>query len=138
MNEAQYSHTAVLPATPQQVYDLLVDPVLHSAFSGAPAVDTDRLDRDFSAYNGYCAGRNLELVPGRLIRQTWWSSSPEWPAGHASLVVFELEAVAEGTRVQLTHTQMPEIWAERTAQGWISFYFEPMQKWLVAQAEAAR
>lgn len=50
-------------ATPEQAYKALVNPIEHSNFTGATAENTDSMDDDFSAYDGYIIGRNIELIP---------------------------------------------------------------------------
>ena len=74
-------------ASPQRVYEALLDGKQFSAFSGAPA----EIDRNpggaFSCFGGIITGLSVELVPNKRIVQAWRVKM--WPEGLYSIVAFE-------------------------------------------------
>ena len=98
--------SATFKAEPHAVYEALMDSRQHARFTGSPARLSRKVGGEFSAYGGYITGRNLELVPDRRIVQAWHAS--EWPAGHMSKVTYRLTPVKSGTRVDFTHSGVPE------------------------------
>jgi activator of HSP90 ATPase len=70
-------------ASPQRIYEALLDAKQFSAFSGAPA----EIDRNpggaFSCFGGVITGRSVELVPNKRIVQAWRVKM--WPEGLYSM-----------------------------------------------------
>jgi activator of HSP90 ATPase len=115
-----------IPAPPEAVYDALLDPEQHSAFTGAEATGEARVGAGFSAWDGYINGKILALEPSRRIVQEW--STSEWPAGQPpSRVEIRLEPIEEGTRLTLLHSDVPVSQAESYRQGWIDYYWSPLK-----------
>ena len=79
----------------------------------------------YTAYDEYIHGENLELVPAKLIRQTWIST--EFPEGHVSEVIFKIEKSKTGTKLSFTHKNLPEDQYDSVKQGWIDYYWKPMK-----------
>src|SRR5581483_8645098 len=76
-----------LPASPQRVYEALLDSKQFTDFSGGRvAVINRELGGTFSLFDGHIIGRNLELVPGRRIVQAW--RVVPWPEGVYSIARF--------------------------------------------------
>ena len=84
-------------------------------------------EASFSAWDGYIFGTTLELTPNQRIVQAWRTSEfPEdAPDSHLEIL---LEEVAGGTKITLTHSNMPEDQVSSYRQGWEEFYFKPMKK----------
>lgn len=63
---------ATIPATPREIYDTWLSSKGHRAMTdGAIARMSLKRGAKFTAWNGYITGRNLTLVPGRRIVQSW-------------------------------------------------------------------
>ena len=94
--------------------------------TGSTAKVTGKVGGKFSAWDGYISGRTLELTPDQRIVQAWRTTEfpEEAPDSRLELV---LEKVASGTKVTLTHSEMPEDQVESYRQGWEDFYFKPMK-----------
>ena len=75
----------VIPASPEEVYDAFMDAKKHSAFTGAKATSDAKVGGEFSAWDGYITGKNLELEKGKRIVQEWITT--EWPEGYATVEV---------------------------------------------------
>lgn len=118
-----------IEASPQRVYDTLLDGKRFSEFTGgAPAVITSEAGGAFSCFNGMITGRNIELIPNQRIVQAWRAGN--WPAGVYSIVRFELAPQGDGTKLTLEHTAFPEGASEHLEGGWHKMYWEPLKKYL--------
>jgi activator of HSP90 ATPase len=120
--------TVTFKASPHEVYEALMDSKKHAAFSGSQASISREVGGEYSAYDGYITGRNLELVPDKKIVQTW--RAVDWPEGHFSTVTFVLLPIPEGTRLNFAHADVPEGSEAEFEQGWVDNYWEPMKKML--------
>ena len=84
-------------ATPQQLYDALLDSKQFSEFSGRAAEINREVGGAFSLFKGHIIGRNVELVPNERIVQAWRVVT--WPEGVYSIVRFELKPQGSGTHL---------------------------------------
>ena len=66
-----YDKRWYLPGTPDEVYTALMTSRGHAAFSGANARVRPKVGTTFMAWGGYIHGKNLKLVPGKTIVQSW-------------------------------------------------------------------
>ena len=113
-------------ASPQRVYEALLDSKQFSAFSGGRAADIHReVGGAFSLFTGHIVERNLELVSNRRIVQAW--RVVPWPAGIYSIVRFELSGQGSGTRLVFDHTGFPAELAEHLETGWNENYWTPLR-----------
>jgi activator of HSP90 ATPase len=116
-----------LKASPQRVYEVLLDAKQFSAFSGSAADIDGRVGGAFSVFDGHIVGRNVELIPGHRIVQAWRVVT--WSEGVYSIARFELKAQGSGTHVVLDHTGFPEELRDHLAEGWQSHYWALLQKY---------
>jgi uncharacterized protein YndB with AHSA1/START domain len=130
--------TVVLPGTPREVYDALMTTRGHKAFTGADARISPKVGGTFMAWDGYIHGKNLKLVPGKTIEQTWVPSGEGWPADHESKVRFSLAASPRGTRLTFTHSRVPEADVGHLSRGWKESYWLPLRKYLSSKKPSAR
>ena len=120
--------TALIDASPLEVYEAYVDPKKHSEFTGAGATGIPRVGHTFTASDGYITGRYLKLVKGRTILHEW--TTTEWPAGYPpSLLELTLKAKGKGTELAMVHSKVPAEQAERYAEGWKEYYWEPLKRY---------
>ena len=117
--------TVTFSVAPHTVYEALMDSRQHARFTQAPAKISRKVGGAFSAYGDYITGTNLELVPDVKIVQAWHAS--EWPEGHQSKVTYQLTPVPGGTRLNFTHTGVPEQFVDDIRQGWIDNYWAPLK-----------
>jgi len=113
-------------ATPQQLYDALLDSKQFSEFSGRVAEINREVGGAFSLFKGHIIGRNLELVPNERIVQAWRVVT--WPEGAYSIVRFELKPQGSGTRLVLDHIGFPEGLHDHLAAGWEENYWSLLKK----------
>ena len=117
--------SATFHATPHAVYEALMDSRQHARFTGSPARMSRKVGGAFSAFGDYISGTNLVLVPDKKIVQAWHAS--EWPEGHVSRVSYRLTPVNGGTRLDFTHSGVPERFFDDIKQGWIDNYWQPLR-----------
>ena len=114
-------------ATPHELYEILMDSKKHSRLTGGGKATISRIvGGPFTVYDGYATGLNVELIPDKLIVQTWRAS--DWQGSHFSRVRFSFREVAGGTRLTFTHSGVPEEEFENIKQGWIDYYWEPLKE----------
>jgi activator of HSP90 ATPase len=121
----------IIAASPERIYDTLLDAKHFSAFTGgAPAEIDGKPGGAFSCFGGMITGRNIELMPAQRIVQAWRVGN--WPAGVYSIVRFELETHGSGTKLTLDHSAFPQENAEHLKSGWPKMYWEPLKKYLAS------
>jgi uncharacterized protein YndB with AHSA1/START domain len=129
--------TTMIPASPQQIYDAWLDNLAHSEMTGSEAIMSDELGAAISAWDGFISGRNLDLVPGERIVQSWRTT--EFADEHEdSIVSVVLEEVDGGTLLTLVHANVPDEHTSYEQGGWQQYYFEPMQKYFSKTDKARR
>jgi uncharacterized protein YndB with AHSA1/START domain len=124
--------TCVLTATPKEIYDAWLSSAKHSKMTGGAAKASRRLGAEYSAWDGYITGRNVELIPGQKIVQTWRAS--EFPSDHPdSTITVTLTPLARGTELKLSHAGVPDEQPSYERGGWQRFYFEPMERYFAVK-----
>ncbi len=128
--------TVFFEATPEEVYDALLDPKKHSEFTGSPAATNAKKGATFTAWEGYISGKNLELVKGRRIVQDWRTT--EFPDGYPfSRLELTLTAKKGGTELEMVHSKVPADQVAEYTGGWKSAYWDPLKDYF-AQRNGAR
>jgi activator of HSP90 ATPase len=115
-------------ATPQRIYEVLLDSKQFAAFTGLPAEIDPKPGGAFKMFSGMIVGRNVELIPDQRIVQAWRPAS--WGPGVYSIVKFELKPQGSGVLVVLDHTGFPERDFDGLTSGWPERYWEPLKKFL--------
>jgi uncharacterized protein YndB with AHSA1/START domain len=120
-----FTLTTTIPASPQEVYEAWLDSLAHSEMTGGSATMSGEVGAEVSAWDNYIIGRNIELVPGERIVQSWRTS--EFEDEHEdSIITLTLEPVEEGTLLTLEHSNVPDEQRSYEEGGWQENYFEPM------------
>jgi len=93
--------------------------------TGGEANMSGEVGAEVSAWDGYISGRNLELIPGERIVQSWRTT--EFADEHEdSVISIVLTEVGDGTLLTLEHSNVPDDKRSYEEGGWQSHYFEPM------------
>jgi uncharacterized protein YndB with AHSA1/START domain len=117
---------ATIAATPEAIFDAWVDGEGHTAMTGSEAESDPRVGGRFTAWGGYITGTHEELERPRRIVQRWRTT--EFPDDAPdSRVEIALEPADRGTRIRLTHTEIPDGQGPKYDDGWRAHYFEPMR-----------
>ncbi|MGD9695941.1 MAG: SRPBCC domain-containing protein [Thermoleophilia bacterium] len=120
---AEYATSIEIDAPPDEVFDHLVTDAGMTAWMGRSAALDARVGGGFAVdIAGHAIrGRYLEVERPRRVVVSWGvAGSPDLPPG-ASTVTFTLTPTAGGTRVDLTHSGLPETRLEGHADGWTHF-----------------
>ncbi|MBI4082267.1 MAG: SRPBCC domain-containing protein [Candidatus Lambdaproteobacteria bacterium] len=129
--------SAAFPASPRTLYRMFLDAGEHGAAIGASARIRPRVGGSFSIWEGQLTGRTLLLKPGRMIVQSWRSSTfraddPD------SILVLTFSGDARQGRISLVHVNVPDHDAAGVKQGWSRYYWKPWQAYLAAPGGKGR
>jgi activator of HSP90 ATPase len=121
---------ATLPASPDRLFDMYLDPLAHAAFTGAPMTIASRPGAPFRAFDGMLTGTMLHVEPKRLLVQTWRSTN--WPAETMDAVLTLSFWPEEGSsaRIELVHVNVPDADFAGVSQGWEKYYWTPWREYL--------
>ena len=86
----------------------------------------------FTAFDGALRGRNLLIVPNRLIVQAWRSTNFK-TADPDSILVLEFRKAPGGSEVQLVHVNVPKQDHAGVSKGWPKYYWKPWKAYLAAR-----
>jgi uncharacterized protein YndB with AHSA1/START domain len=129
-----YTVTSVIPATPEEIYEAWLDSHSHTEMTGGEASMSDQVGAEVSAWDGYISGRNLELVPGKRIVQSWRTN--RFTDDHQdSIVTVTFAEADDGTQLTLVHSNVPDDQRSYEEGGWESNYFEPMRVYFTRLAQ---
>ena len=118
-------------ASPKTLYEMYIDSAKHSKATGAPAKLGRRAGAAFTAFGGSIKGKNLVVVPGKMIVQAWRAT--HWKkADPDSILVMTFSKTPSGGRVDLAHANVPEHDHKGVTNGWKDYYWKPWRKYLAA------
>ena len=118
-------HELELPASPDEVFQMFVDPAKLVRWIGITAELEPRPGGRFRFEiqpGRYCEGEYVELDPPHALELTWGWTDPffDLPPG-ASRVRVELNPSAAGTRLRLIHDRLPGEIRLLHDEGWAAF-----------------
>jgi activator of HSP90 ATPase len=120
---------ASLPAPPEKLFDIYLDPQAHAAFTGHDVEISSRPGTPFRAFDGMLSGTMLHVEPKRLIVQTWRSGN--WPTDAIdSILTLTFWKADEGGRIELVHVNVPDEDFAGVSHGWEKYYWTPWRAML--------
>ncbi len=102
---------------------------VHAAFTGAPVTIAARVGARFTAFRGALSGEILQLVPNRLIVQSWRSTG-FGKRDIDSTLMLAFFPRGKGGRVELTHVNVADRDFGGVSEGWSKYYFVPWRTYL--------
>jgi uncharacterized protein YndB with AHSA1/START domain len=114
----------VISAPPDQVYLALTNEATFQLWSGDQADIQAEPGGDFSLWDGSIVGKFLELEPPNKIVQQWFFGEQ----AEESVVTIKLHPHAQGTSVELRHTNIPDADYQDIIEGWNEVYFGSLQE----------
>ncbi|WP_439882003.1 SRPBCC domain-containing protein [Pontibacter sp. MBLB2868] len=114
-----YKKYYIIPASPEEVYAALTNPLTIHLWSGEKAVMSTEAGSEFELFEGSIAGKNLAFEENKKIEQEWYFGEQEEP----SIVTIKLHPHKYGTSAELKHTNIPEEDYEDIVEGWNEAYF---------------
>jgi uncharacterized protein YndB with AHSA1/START domain len=122
----------IIPTRPETLYAAWLDPAEHGRMTGGTV--TDEGDGRFTAWDGYISGRTVVTVPHSKIVQTWRTTEfPEDAPDSDLTITFEPEG--DGTRLTLTHDNLPSGQGDSYESGWKEHYLTPIKSWFGSATE---
>jgi activator of HSP90 ATPase len=119
-------------STPAELYAFFMDSGNHTAATGMPAKIDRKVGGKWTAFGGMILGRNLMLVPNKMIVQAWRSKA--WKSSDPdSVLVVRFEKAPGGTRVDLSHIGVPAHDHKGVTNGWKKYYWKPWKKYLATR-----
>jgi activator of HSP90 ATPase len=118
-------HVVAFKASTHELYEMLMDSKKHTKFTGEKAKMTKKVGGKFTAYGDYITGKNLKLIPDKLIVQEWHMKG--WPDGHVSKVMYLFTKTKTGTKLTFGHTKVPVSSYKGINSGWKSSYWDKMK-----------
>ena len=132
---AKIEQKVIITAKPEAVYNMYVDARKHSELTGSRATSQPRVGGKITAWDGYAFGKYLKLEKGKKIVQNW--KTTEWPKGYPpSILEITLKPEKRGTELTMVQSNVPAEQAADYRQGWIDFYWKPLQDYFKAHSEA--
>jgi activator of HSP90 ATPase len=111
---------------------MYLDPHQHAAFTGAPVTISSIPGSAFSAFEGVLTGTMLQVVPKRLIVQSW--RSPHWTEADVdSTLILTFLPEAAGGRIDLVQVNVVESDFAGVSHGWEKYYRTPWREFLSRQ-----
>ncbi|MCL3780399.1 ATPase [Prolixibacteraceae bacterium JC049] len=111
-----------LNASPEDVYNVLVNPVMLEIWTGEPAVMSEEPNSEFSLWDGAIVGKNLEFEKNRKIVQEWYFGEDT-----PSIVTFMLHPDKSRTSLEIRHTNIPDDAYDNIVDGWEEDYMGSVQ-----------
>lgn len=125
--------SVALPASPERLYDMYMDPSQHAAFTGAPVVISAQPGSPFQAFGDLLSGRMLAAVPKRMIVQAWRAN--HWkPEDLDSTLVLTFWPDPAGGRIDLVHVNVADHDFDGVTEGWKKYYWDPWRAFLEKRA----
>jgi activator of HSP90 ATPase len=108
-----------LPATPDEIYMALTNPVTIELWTGETAEMSTEPGSEFSLWEGAIVGKNIEFEPGKKIVQQWYFDGQ----AEESIVTIKIHPDKGGSSVELRHANIPDADFDDIAEGWNDSYF---------------
>lgn len=116
------------------LFNLYMDSKLHSKVIDGPVNIKKREGTIFSAYGDYITGKNLQLIPDKLIVQSWRAS--DWDIKETiSTLILLFEQKEKNAVVYMTHANVPDAQYQSIKEGWNLYYWKPWKAYLSGKEE---
>lgn len=118
----------MIPASPQEVYLALTNPLTIHLWSGEVAEMSDEPGSEFSLWEGSITGKNIEFEKDKKIVQEWYFGDQV----ASSVVTIKLHPHEKGTSLELRHTNIPDLDYDDIIDGWDNIYMASLQEFYEA------
>ena len=122
-------HAVRFSASPGQLFNIYMDSRKHSAAIQAEAVISRKVGTKFAAHDGWISGKNIAIVPGRMIVQSWRGA--DWKKRDVdSILILTFSRVRDGGQITVVHANVPDQWHVRLSKGWNTHYWNRWRAYL--------
>jgi activator of HSP90 ATPase len=116
-------------ASPDKLFQIYTDSKQHSAATGVEAVVSAKAGAKLKAFAGSISGRNLVVIPKRMIVQAWRASHWE-KTDLDSILILTFSKAPGGGRIDLVHVGVPQHDHKGVTEGWPQYYWKPWRIYL--------
>lgn len=121
-----------LPVSASELYNAWLDSKKHTAFTGGEAHVSKKLNGEFTAWDEYISGENLELKDGKFIKQSWRTVEFKKDDPDSTLEL-TFEEKRGKTTLNLYHYNLQKGDGKKYGKGWEDHYFKPMKAYFKAK-----
>ena len=118
-----------LKATAKDIYNSWLSSKGHTEMTGGRAITSNKIGDNFTAWDNYIIGKNIDLKPYTKIIQSWRTSEFEENEMDSQIEI-TLNEINGETELTLLHSNVPEN-GEHYIKGWEEHYFFPMKKYFL-------
>lgn len=123
-----FKQQVTINTTADELYDHIMDAKKHGQLTGGKATISRKVGGEFSLFDDSAYGKNIELIPGKKIVQTWRMRQDDWPEDVMSEITFEFRPLGKDkTKLHFTQRNIPANVADEFKQGWKDYYWEPLK-----------
>ena len=117
--------------SPKELFDTYMDSKKHAAAIGAPVSISRKVGSRFTAFGkGHLLGTILQIVPNRMIVQSWRGQT-EWKDNELdSILVLTFENISGGAKITLVQSGVPERSFDKFNKGWKENYWKPWKLYI--------
>ena len=116
-------------ASLEELFAMFTDSKKHSAATGAKASVSAKAGTKWTAFGGMLLGRNLAVVPSKMIVQAWRAS--HWQESDLdSILILNFSQAPGGGRVDMVHAGVPQHDHKGVTKGWPQYYWVPWKAFL--------
>jgi hypothetical protein len=91
-----------------------------------------KVDGKFTAWHGQLWGRNLLIVPNRMIVQAWRSVNFK-ATDPDSILILQFSKAPGGGEIELVHANVPPQDHRGVTKRWHTYYWEPWRKYFTGR-----
>ena len=126
MNDAIEQKVEFVNASAEELFDIYLDPKKHSSLHGGAQTKISNKEGDtFSLLNGNLTGKNLLIIPNRMVVQSWRGNV--WGDKDLdSILTLVFSNTPHGASIQMVHCFTPNQFTEM----WEEIYWNPVNKYL--------
>ena len=124
---ASIEKSYIINASPEAVFEALVNPDLIQNWSGDEAKMEAVVGAEFSLWGGQMFGKNLVVEKNKKLVQEWCYE--QW--NEPSQVTITIKAKGKTSVVTLLHELVPEKSVNSIADGWDTYYFGAIKEMLL-------
>jgi len=118
--KAAFEMKIEFPVKASTIYNAWLDSKTHSDMTGGEASCSNQEGEKFSAWDGYIAGKNIQLDQNEKIIQSWRTTDFKNNDGDSELII-EIQETEDGCELLLIHKNIPEGKPDYK-QGWVDHY----------------
>jgi len=108
---------------PEELFEIYVNSKKHSAACGHKTYVSRKVGANFSV-PPYLSGKNLAIVPRKMIVQAWRES--DWKKTDLdSILILNFSKVKGGGQIHLVHANLPDNVYKAIKRGWRKHYWNP-------------